>query len=289
MLKGLLGETPSSEGFIYTDTTEIAFVDQPPWIRNGTVQQNILGISLFEEAWYNQVVSACALLGDIAILPKGHATSVGSAGISLSGGQKQRLALARAVYSRKRLVILDDVFSGLDAESEEHICNSLLGKNGILRQTGATVLIATHAVQRLSYGDHVIALSSNGCIAEQGSYEELKIAGGYVQSLAAKSKAESVSSDEEISSVLVKPLLLSSEAEQIELTEDDLTRQTGDFAVYMYYFKATGWVNTIIFVGFCVLFGVSSKMSVCYSASACKLCEASMENFAYRVHLASEP
>lgn len=45
------------------------------------------------------------------------ATQVGSAGISLSGGQKQRLSLARAVYAKKELVILDDVFSGLDAET----------------------------------------------------------------------------------------------------------------------------------------------------------------------------
>jgi ATP-binding cassette subfamily C (CFTR/MRP) protein 1 len=42
---------------------------------------------------------------------------VGSAGISLSGGQKQRLALARAVYAKKEVVVLDDIFSGLDAES----------------------------------------------------------------------------------------------------------------------------------------------------------------------------
>lgn len=72
LLKGLLGETPSSQGFVYSNTSAIAFVDQIPWVRNGTIMDNILGISAFEEKWYNQVVSACALTADIAILPRGH-------------------------------------------------------------------------------------------------------------------------------------------------------------------------------------------------------------------------
>jgi ATP-binding cassette subfamily C (CFTR/MRP) protein 1 len=72
MLKGLLGETPSSKGFVYTNCPETSFVGQSPWIRNGTIQENILGVSAFEDTWYNQVVHACGLEGDILILPKGH-------------------------------------------------------------------------------------------------------------------------------------------------------------------------------------------------------------------------
>jgi ATP-binding cassette subfamily C (CFTR/MRP) protein 1 len=72
ILKGLLGETPASKGFVYQNFQEISFVGQTPWIRNGTIQENILGISLFEETWYNQVVNACGLDGDVSILPKGH-------------------------------------------------------------------------------------------------------------------------------------------------------------------------------------------------------------------------
>lgn len=86
---------------------------------------------------------------------------MGSAGISLSGGQKQRLALARALYARKELIIIDDVFSGLDASTEDHICASLLGKDGLFRMMGITVLLATHAVQRLSFADHIVALVSS--------------------------------------------------------------------------------------------------------------------------------
>ncbi len=72
LLKGLLGETPSSQGFIYSSSPETAFVDQTAWIRNGTVQQNRLGISSYDETWYGQVVYSCGLEGDIALVPRGH-------------------------------------------------------------------------------------------------------------------------------------------------------------------------------------------------------------------------
>ena len=72
ILKGLLGETPSSKGFVYSNCPETAVVGQTPWIRNGTIQENILGISIFDESWYNQVVDACGLESDVLILPKGH-------------------------------------------------------------------------------------------------------------------------------------------------------------------------------------------------------------------------
>jgi ABC-type transport system involved in cytochrome bd biosynthesis fused ATPase/permease subunit len=76
LLKGILGETPSSQGFVYSNSPATAFVDQTPWIQNGTIQKNILGQSSFEEPWYSQVVSACALEVDIAKLPKGNGKSL---------------------------------------------------------------------------------------------------------------------------------------------------------------------------------------------------------------------
>lgn len=72
MLKGLLGETPSTKGFVHSNFQDTSFVGQSPWIRNGTIQENILGISSYDEAWYKQVVHACGLEGDVLILPKGH-------------------------------------------------------------------------------------------------------------------------------------------------------------------------------------------------------------------------
>lgn len=72
LLKGLLGETPSSQGFVYSSSPTTAYVDQTPWIQNGTIQENILGMSTFDDPWYRQVLRACALEADISIMPNGH-------------------------------------------------------------------------------------------------------------------------------------------------------------------------------------------------------------------------
>jgi len=91
LLKALLGETPSSQGFVYTSEVEMAFCDQTPWIINGSIQKNILGFSNFDGPWYNAVLHACALEDDLNTFPMGDQSLVGSKGITLSGGQKQRL------------------------------------------------------------------------------------------------------------------------------------------------------------------------------------------------------
>ena len=91
LLKALLGETPSSEGFVYVSSTEVAFCDQTPWLINSSVQRNVLGFSNFDGPWYNAVVHACGLEQDLATFPLGDQSLVGSKGITLSGGQKQRL------------------------------------------------------------------------------------------------------------------------------------------------------------------------------------------------------
>ena len=91
LLRGLLGETPLSKGFVYTEYFKAGFVDQTSWIQNGTVQSNVLAVSPYDRNWYEAVIHACCLQEDIAVLPKGDQTRVGSSGVSLSGGQKQRL------------------------------------------------------------------------------------------------------------------------------------------------------------------------------------------------------
>jgi ATP-binding cassette subfamily C (CFTR/MRP) protein 1 len=69
LLKGLLSETPSSKGFVYSGAKDVSFVDQTPWIQNITIRQNIIGQSSFDESWYNKVIRTCALDSDIAALP----------------------------------------------------------------------------------------------------------------------------------------------------------------------------------------------------------------------------
>jgi ATP-binding cassette, subfamily C (CFTR/MRP), member 1 len=162
-LKGLLGETFTSKGSVQLSTREFAFCDQIPWIRNGTIRENIIGHMEFDEAWYNSVIFACALDTDFQQLPNGDSTTVGSKGMKLSGGQRQRVvihpcsagenqltrvqSMARASYARKKLAIFDDVLSGLDALTEEKVYTRLLSRNGLLRTSGTAIILATHSGQ----------------------------------------------------------------------------------------------------------------------------------------------
>lgn len=150
LVKMMLGEIRPSKGFVYTGIKETAYAGQTPWIQNMTLRDNIIGVSNYNKAWYNKVVQACALEKDITDLPNGEFSKVGTGGVSLSGGQKQRLALARAVYSKKEIMFLDDVFAGQDAATEEHIHRTLFANGGLFRQMGTTVVCITNASKGFS-------------------------------------------------------------------------------------------------------------------------------------------
>ena len=132
-------------GTVQCSFLEVGFCDQTPWHMNGTIQESIIGVMALDQTWYRTVICACALEDDLCQLSLGDQTPIGSQGISLSGGQSQRIALARAIYARKDLVILDDVLSGLDADTENRVFHNLLGNNGLLRKHNTTVLIASSA------------------------------------------------------------------------------------------------------------------------------------------------
>jgi ATP-binding cassette subfamily C (CFTR/MRP) protein 1 len=95
LLRGLLGETPSSKGNVYINKAHAAFVDQSSWIQNSSIRKNITGVSIFDPEWYATVVHACAFDTDIETLPEGDSTKVGSAGTALSGGQRLRIVCQR--------------------------------------------------------------------------------------------------------------------------------------------------------------------------------------------------
>ncbi|KAH0285505.1 putative multidrug resistance protein, partial [Aureobasidium sp. EXF-3399] len=144
-------------------------ITQHPWLTNTTIRSTIIGSSEANDTWYETVLAACDLDEDIKNLPEGDKTVVGSAGTALSGGQKQRLTLARAVYSRAPVLLLDDIFSGLDRRTEDRILDSLFGVQGLLRKTDrSTVVLVTHAERHLKLGDHIIALNATGEGCKEG-------------------------------------------------------------------------------------------------------------------------
>lgn len=141
--------------------------------------------------------------------------------------------------------MLDDVFSGLDASSEDRIFSRLLGRSGLLRDMDATVLLVTHAAHRLSYADQIIAIDGLGSICEQGTWSELVRTKGYVSGLAARHTSESAGETKET-------VELTKQASQLGTvqvdTVNDLTRSAGDFSIYRYYFGAVGYGSSTLFL-----------------------------------------
>jgi ATP-binding cassette subfamily B protein len=103
----------------------------------------------------------------VAALPRGYDTMVGERGLTLSGGQRQRIALARAILSDPRILILDDATSAVDAKIEESIHDSL---RGVL--ANRTTLLIAHRRSTLHLADRIVVLDA-GRVVENGTHEEL--------------------------------------------------------------------------------------------------------------------
>uniref|UniRef100_A0AAQ4P1C4 ABC-type glutathione-S-conjugate transporter n=1 Tax=Gasterosteus aculeatus aculeatus TaxID=481459 RepID=A0AAQ4P1C4_GASAC len=148
----------------------VAYVPQQAWIQNATVQDNILFGREKLKTWYHRVLEGCALLPDLEILPAGDATEIGEKGLNLSGGQKQRVSLARAVYRKADVYLMDDPLSAVDAHVGQHIFDKVIGPKGVLRDK--TRILVTHGMSFLPQADFILVLG-DGEITESGSYQEL--------------------------------------------------------------------------------------------------------------------
>uniref|UniRef100_A0A8B9MRW9 ABC-type glutathione-S-conjugate transporter n=1 Tax=Accipiter nisus TaxID=211598 RepID=A0A8B9MRW9_9AVES len=169
LLSALLGELEKTDGcMIMKDTA--AYVPQQAWIQNASVEDNILFGKEMNETWFNRVIDACALQPDLESFPAGQKSEIGEKGINISGGQKQRVSLARAVYQKASIYLLDDPLSAVDAHVGQHIFEHVLGPNGLLKDK--TRVLVTHTINILPQVDNVVFLV-DGTISEIGSYQEL--------------------------------------------------------------------------------------------------------------------
>ncbi|KIV91179.1 hypothetical protein, variant [Exophiala mesophila] len=179
LLQSLLGDLWKIKGDVVV-RGRIAYAAQSAWIMNATVKENIVFGHRWDPHFYNQTVNACALADDFRQLPDGDQTEVGERGISLSGGQKARLSLARAVYARADVYILDDVLSAVDQHVGRHLIDNVLGPNGLL--SGKARILATNAVNVLKEADYMY-LIREGVIFEKGTYLQLMAMRGEIATL----------------------------------------------------------------------------------------------------------
>ena len=179
LLQSVLGDLWKLEGSVSVNGT-VAYVAQQPWIMNATVKENIIFGHRYDSNFYEKTVKACALLDDFNQLPDGDETIVGERGISLSGGQKARVSLARAVYARADIYLLDDCLSAVDSHVGRHIIDNVLGSKGLL--ASKTRVLATNAISVLTDADFIYQMR-DGEIAESGTFRQLMAMKGGIAEL----------------------------------------------------------------------------------------------------------
>ncbi|MFQ5811918.1 MAG: ABC transporter ATP-binding protein [Anaerolineae bacterium] len=152
---------------------QIAVVLQDTFLFNGTVRDNVVyGQPDAGEEEMIAAAKAAYAHEFIVNLPQGYDTEIGERGVKLSGGQKQRLALARAILTDPRILILDEATSSVDAEAEYLIQQAL---EKVLE--GRTALVIAHRLSTIRHADKIIALEE-GRIVEVGHHRQLLARGG---------------------------------------------------------------------------------------------------------------
>jgi PrtD family type I secretion system ABC transporter len=146
----------------------IGYLPQDIELFAGTVRDNIARLG---DANPTAVIEAAKLVGLhelIMRLPRGYNSEIGEAGLRLSGGQRQRIGLARAVFGKPRLVVLDEPNASLDHEGEEALHHAIAR----LKETGTTVVMIAHRPSVLGLADKLLVLR-NGAVDAYGSRAEV--------------------------------------------------------------------------------------------------------------------
>ena len=157
----------------------IGYVSQEPFLFSDTMRENISfgALSAVRDETVEAVARLSRLESDIAQFPKGFDTAVGERGITLSGGQKQRTAIARALLTDPRILILDDALSAVDTQTEEDI---LSGLRGVMRDR--TSVVVAHRISTIRAADLILVLD-DGCVVERGTHDQLVAIDGLYSSL----------------------------------------------------------------------------------------------------------
>ena len=149
----------------------IGYVPQEVFLTNATVKENVcLGYDPknIDDADIWAALKAAELVDFVSRLPNGLQTIISEGGNNLSGGQKQRLGIARALFTKPKIIIFDEATSSLDPETETKITDSILKLRGT-----CTVIVIAHRLSTVRHADQLHYLNE-GKVTASGNFEELK-------------------------------------------------------------------------------------------------------------------
>jgi ATP-binding cassette, subfamily C (CFTR/MRP), member 4 len=177
----------------------------------------------------------CALEKDLEIWPHGDETIVGEKGVSLSGGQKARVNLARAIYRRADIYLLDDPLSAVDANVGKHIFDKCIKEF----LADKVCILVTHQLQYLKHVPHIVLMQA-GRIEAQGTYEEMISSKKHlIQSMASESvDGEDNAEAKETATANNAGKTEEKKSEKQEEAKEHQSTGTVAWSVYRFYFKA---------------------------------------------------
>lgn len=220
----------------------LSYANQESFIFEGSIKSNILFTEEYDEKRYSEIVSVCGLTKDFEIFEFGDETLVGEKGVSLSGGQKARISLARAVYKKADIYLLDDPLSAVDS----HVGKSIFKQCILKFLKDKTVLLVTHQIQHLNKVKNIIIIAT-GQIKAQGSYKELEEM-DLPLLMPSDDAQEKNENDEKTLSPLMRSLSMKDEDAKPEEVNENQEAGKVNLDVYKKYFKAIKNIPLVIWV-----------------------------------------
>ncbi|XP_053685732.1 ATP-binding cassette sub-family C member 4 [Sabethes cyaneus] len=259
LLQVILGELEVDEGLVQVNGT-ISYAAQEPWLFEGSIRNNITFIEDYDEQRYLEVVRVCALERDFELFPHGDQTIVGERGISLSGGQKARVNLARAVYKKSDIYLLDDPLSAVDTHVGKHIFDLCIREF----LADKVCVLVTHQLQYLKDVQHVL-LMDVGTVELEGPYREIKRT--RLDSLSTPTPEETTGEnkfEQDFQKLTAHSAKVDLNMEKQEEEKESQGEGKVDFSVYKTYFTAIDSTLWILFIALLIVLAQVAMSSVDY-------------------------